>query len=231
MYKAIFFDLDNTLYDYDSADKLATQALYDEFKKGNDISFDEFKKVYSDSKEEVKRKLVGTAASHERILYLQELVERVDKTFQSDRIMKLYHAYWDTLIENAQLFDGVMETFQWLKSNNIKIAMVTNLTTYVQIRKIENLGLSKYIDFLITSQEAGYDKPHPANFLLALHKVNLLAKDVLMVGDDLNSDIEGAQALGIKTVLYEFGKQENSNVNPDYTVQNFSELLNLIQEL
>jgi FMN phosphatase YigB (HAD superfamily) len=52
-----------------------------------------------------------------------------------------------------------------------------------------------------------------------------------MVGDDLNSDIEGAQALGIKTVLYEFGKQENSNVNPDYTVQNFSELLNLIQEL
>jgi putative hydrolase of the HAD superfamily len=231
MYKAIFFDLDNTLYDYDSADKLATQALYDEFKKGNDISFDEFKKVYSDSKEEVKRKLVGTAASHERILYLQELVERVDKTFQSDRIMKLYHAYWDTLIENAQLFDGVMETFQWLKSNNIKIAMVTNLTTYVQIRKIENLGLSRYIDFLITSQEAGYDKPHPANFLLALHKVNLLAKDVLMVGDDLNSDIEGAQALGIKTVLYEFGKQENSNVNPDYTVQNFSELLNLIQEL
>jgi putative hydrolase of the HAD superfamily len=231
MYKAIFFDLDNTLYDYDSADKLATQALYDEFKKGNDISFDEFKKVYSDSKEEVKRKLVGTAASHERILYLQELVERVDKTFQSDRIMKLYHAYWDTLIENAQLFDGVMETFQWLKSNNIKIAMVTNLTTYVQIRKIENLGLSKYIDFLITSQEAGYDKPHPANFLLALHKVNLLAKDVLMVGDDLNSDIEGAQALGIKTVLYEFGKQENSKVTPDYTVQNFSELLNLIQEL
>jgi putative hydrolase of the HAD superfamily len=231
MYKAIFFDLDNTLYDYDSADKLATQTLYDEFKKGNDISFDEFKKVYSDSKEEVKRKLVGTAASHERILYLQELVERVDQTFQSDRIMKLYHAYWDTLIENAQLFDGVIETFKWLKCNNIKIAMVTNLTTYVQIRKIENLGLSKYIDFLITSQEAGYDKPHPANFLLALHKVNLLAKDVLMVGDDLNSDIEGAQALGIKTVLYEFGKQESSKVTPDYTVQNFSELLNLIQEL
>ena len=93
MCKAVFFDLDNTLYDYDSADKLATQALYEEFKKETDISFEEFKKVYSNSKEEVKRKLVGTAASHERILYLQELVERVDKTLQSDRIMKLYHAY------------------------------------------------------------------------------------------------------------------------------------------
>jgi HAD superfamily hydrolase (TIGR01549 family) len=228
MYKAIFFDLDNTLYDYDSADKLATQALYEEFKKETDISFEKFESVYSDSKNEVKRKLVGTAASHERILYLQELVERVDNTFQSDRIMKLYHAYWDTLVENATLFDGVIETFEWLKNRNIKIVVVTNLTTYVQIRKLGNLGISKYIDYLVTSQEAGYDKPHPANFLLALHKSNLLAQDVLMIGDDLKSDIEGAQALNIKTVLYEFGKQKQSKVKPDYIVRNFQELLSLI---
>lgn len=229
MYKALFFDLDNTLYDYDSADKLATQELYHEFNKDADISFEEFKRVYTDSKNEVKRKLVGTAASHERILYLQELVERFDKTFKSNKIMNLYHAYWDTLIEKANLFDGVIETFEWLKSNHIKIAIVTNLTTYVQIRKIENLKLSKYIDYMVTSQEAGYDKPHPANFLLALYKGNLLVDDVLMVGDDLTSDIEGAQALGIKTILYNFGKQEESDIAPDYSVKSHKELLSLIK--
>ena len=229
MYKAIFFDLDNTLYDYDSADKLAIQALYEEFKKDADISFEDFKKIYSDSKNEVKRKLIGTAASHERILYLQELVEKFHKTFESNKIMNLYHAYWDTLIDNAKIFDGVIETFQWLKDNNIKIAIVTNLTTYVQIRKIEKLGLSEYIDFIVTSQEAGYDKPHPANFLLALYKGNLLVEDVLMVGDDLTSDIEGAQSLSIKTILYNFGKQEDSNVVPDYSVNTYKEMLSLLK--
>lgn len=231
MYKAIFFDLDNTLYDYDSADKIATQALYNEFKREADITFEEFQKIYSDSKGEVKRKLVGTAASHERILYIQELIERVNKTVESERIMKLYHAYWDTLIENARLFDGAIQTLQWLKDNKIKVVIVTNLTAYVQIRKVRELGISEYVDFLVTSQEAGYDKPHPANFLLGLHKVSFLAEEVLMVGDDLTSDIEGAQALGIDTVLYDFGKQENVEIVPDYTVKNYGELLNLIKSI
>ena len=228
MYKAVFFDLDNTLYDYDSANEIAVNALYEEFIKESQLTRAEFLELYEESKEQVKRKLIGTAASHERILYLQELVERVDNTFNSDRIMKMYHAYWDAMIQNSKLFDDVIETLQWLNSNGVKIVIITNLTTYVQIRKINELGLSDYIDYVVTSQESGYDKPHPTNFLLALNKTDLLAKDVLMVGDNLIADIEGAQAVGINTVLYEFGKQKNVDIKPDHVVKSYKELQKLL---
>lgn len=60
-------------------------------------------------------------------------------------------------------------------------------------------------------------------------KSNALAEQVLMVGDNIEDDIEGAQVLGIKTALYNFGKQKDSNVKPDYVINNYIELKHLLE--
>ncbi|WKZ31158.1 MAG: HAD-IA family hydrolase [Candidatus Dojkabacteria bacterium] len=232
--KAIFFDLDNTLYDYDSVDVIATEALFKEFQNDKKMEFEEFNRLYKESKDEIKRELVGSAASHNRILYIQRLTEKVHKTATPERILALYHAYWDTLIENMKLLDGVIELFKYLQDEGLKIIIVTNLTAYIQMRKIKTLGISEYVDDVITSEEAGFDKPHPSNFLLALHQSNLLPADVVMVGDNLLADIEGAKAVEVKTVWFKFGKHgaeepKNPYQQPDYTVSSHMELMALIK--
>lgn len=224
MKKAVLFDLDNTLYNYDKCHKIAMDAFYKEFKKESDIERDDFEYLFSESRAEIKRELIGTAASHSRVLYFQRLTEKVHKTVTPERIFSLYNTYWDTLIENATLFDGVIDFFKDLKAKGIKVIIITNLTALIQIKKIIHLGISDYVDFLVTSEEAGYDKPHPAPYLLALHKANLLPEEVIMVGDNMGSDVDGAEALGIDTVLYNFGS------DPDYVVNSHEELRSLFFE-
>lgn len=234
--KGIFFDLDNTLYDYDAADTIATQALYQEFQKTTPMSFDEFKHLYGQAKNEIKRELGDAAASHNRVLYLQRLIEKVHKTFTSERILTLYHTYWNTLLANAKMFDGAIDFFKFLQSKGIKIAVVTNLTAYIQILKINNLGISDYVDYVVTSEESGFDKPHPSSFLLALHRGHFLPEEVLMVGDSPDGDIEGANALEIPTVWYKFGKNvETANIEglrtATHTVVSYKELQTLVEGL
>lgn len=66
--------------------------------------------------------------------------------------------------------------------------LVTNLTTAIQLRKIQKFGLAGLIDFLVTSEEAGKEKPAPLIFRLALRKAGCAARDVLTVGDDPAAD-------------------------------------------
>jgi len=75
---------------------------------------------------------------------------------------------------------------------------VTDLTAQIQLQKWQKLGLQRYIDFLVSSEEAGVEKPSPYIFELALDKLQLKAHEVIMIGDNANKDIAGANALQIK---------------------------------
>lgn len=234
--KAVFFDLDNTLYDYDRANEFAMEMLYqDVLKDVPTISSGDFKKIYEEAKNQVKMSLIGTAASHNRILYMQTLVEKLHKTVDTSRIFSYYHSYWDTFVEHVKPFDGVINCLESLKSQRIFVVVVTNLTAYVQMRKIDSMGLSQYIDFLVTSEESGFDKPHPASFLLALNKVKLLPKDVVVVGDSPTSDLAGAQFLNIPSIWYRFGKKVENFVEGEHkpmeTIGNFEDLKKILENL
>lgn len=81
------------------------------------------------------------------------------------------------------------------------VCLITDLTAEIQLRKIVHLKIEKLIDLVVSSEEAGADKPHNSIFALALKKLRLSRKEVVMIGDDSRKDIKGARALGIRTVL------------------------------
>ena len=68
----------------------------------------------------------------------------------------------------------------------------------IQLKKIAHLGISDYIDFVITSEEVGAEKPSKRIFYAALDKLNCDPGEAVMIGDDLKKDISGAEKLGIK---------------------------------
>ena len=84
---------------------------------------------------------------------------------------------------------------------HIPICCITDLTAQIQFRKIVKLNIEKKIKLIVTSEEAGIEKPNKKIFNLALEKINLQYNDVIMIGDSTSKDIKGAESLGIKSYL------------------------------
>jgi putative hydrolase of the HAD superfamily len=138
--------------------------------------------------------------------------------------------YWDTFVAEIKLFDGVFDWLQEVKKRNIKIVMVTDLTADVQFLKIEKLHLDEVFDWIVTSEEAGCEKPHPYIFQLALQKSGLSADRVWMIGDSYEKDIRGALNLGIKPFWLnrsEKVKEVEQNVS---VIKEFNEMWGYINE-
>jgi putative hydrolase of the HAD superfamily len=102
----------------------------------------------------------------------------------------------------TKLFPQTIETLEYLKNKGYRLFLLTNGFVEVQKVKIRDSKLESFFERMITSEEAGYQKPHEKIFEFALQIVKAEKADCLMIGDDLESDIEGAQNFGIDTVFF-----------------------------
>jgi putative hydrolase of the HAD superfamily len=98
------------------------------------------------------------------------------------------------------LFDDVLSTMKALKERKLTLGLLTNASKDL-VSVHSKLGLDPYLDFVVTSEEAGGDKPQPAIFLMALEKAGVEAPEAMHVGDQYKIDIVGAQGVSIKPIL------------------------------
>ena len=201
MIKAVIFDLDNTVYNYDECHKKAMERLEKFVCCKYSIHADEFHRAYGDAKNEVKQLLDNTGSSHNRMLYMQIFLEKIGHSPVEDAL-ELYDIYWNTMLGEMKLFPYVMPLFKRLKSRQILIGVLTDLTAQIKHRKIKTLGISKYIDAIVTSEEAGKEKPSTIAFERIIHKLNFDSNEILMVGDSMEKDIGGAMAVGMNSMLF-----------------------------
>ena len=115
MKKAVLFDLDNTLYDYDKPHEKALKEVYKILKKHINISLTRFIKLFDLSKAEIHKELAGTASAHNRVLYFQRLIEKTNNTVEPKLILKLYRTYWDSFLKNMKLRKKVLPVLKEIK--------------------------------------------------------------------------------------------------------------------
>ncbi len=232
--KAILFDLDDTLYPYGPVHKKALKASWHTLRSIVPMTYKRFVQLYRSSREEIHRELAGTASAHNRTLYFQRMMEKAEGTIEPSLILKLDEVYWQTSLREMQLRPGVVDFLKYCRKNGIKTAVVSDLTTHIQLRKLMRLRISRYIDVLVTSEEAGSEKPHSIMFLLALNKLGVAPEDALMVGDNTVADIEGANFVRIRTVLLSKDlKQERIKEDyrkPDYRIRKIAELYDVMDK-
>ena len=224
-YKGILLDIDNTLYNYDITHKIAKNKVLEFCINELKLEKDKIENAYEIGRKKVHVELSETAASHNRLLYFQKMCEILNIN-SLDYAFKIYNIYWDTFLENMTPFDGI---YDFLEKYKNKICLVTDLTAHIQYRKIEKLKLNQFIDKIVTSEEAGREKPHPYMFMLALEKLNLGKHEVCMIGDSFKKDILGASNLGIDSIWFNHeNKQEKYNNQSIKEVTMFEKILELI---
>ena len=219
----LIFDLDDTLYDYSFAHEIALSKTIIFIKDIGNYSKKEIFKAFNTARKKTHIDLLDTGASHNRLLYFQKTFELL-KLNSVDHSIDCYNTYWNTFLKNMVLFNGVKELFKVLKKQNKKICILTDLTSHIQFRKIKALGIQKYIDFIVSSEECGKEKPHPIMFFKALEKLNSVKENAIMIGDNWDKDILGAQNIGITSVWINNKKKEKKEIANIYQVNEFNEL-------
>lgn len=225
--RGVFLDLDDTLYSYPPCNEAGKRAAHETMGDlGYDLSREAFDDLYAEARAEVKRELAGTASAHERFLYFKRAIQIHAGTHRSRDAHALGEAYWDAYVAEMELFDGVTETLRELHDAGLKVAIVSNLTTHIQLRKIDHLGIESSVDYLLTSEETGREKPSSVMFTLPLARLDLRTSEVLFVGDSVESDIVGANAVGLETALFNRDVGElHDRQEPDHRLDDFEEIL------
>ena len=100
------------------------------------------------------------------------------------------------------LYPGMKELIGTLKQRGRQLALLTDMTAQIQFRKLKQLKLEGVFDHIVTSEEAGEEKPSGRMFELLLEKAGCAREEMLMIGDDEKKDIRGAEAFGISAALF-----------------------------
>lgn len=198
-FSGVLLDLDNTLYGYEAAHQPAIETTLQHLSQSWNVSSEDVQDAYKKARKKFNTRLAGTAASHHRLLYFQGLCERVEQN-PLRWALEAYELYWNTFLDHITLYPEALSFLDMLQTQGKQAAIVTDLTAHIQFRKLAKLGIQNVT--LVTSEEAGHEKPHQAPFQLALTKLDLSPQDTCMIGDSLEKDCLGALALGIKPYYF-----------------------------
>ncbi len=196
--KALLLDLDDTLYAYPLCHQAGYEACKALAQDKYGIAGSEFEYAWKTGRNRVHQDLHGQGASHSRLLYVQKASENLFGKSNPQFALDIEETYWRVFLDTMVFNPGVETFLQEAKDKGIKMCIVTDLTAQIQMRKWLKLDLGRYIDFLVTSEEAGVEKPGAYMFELAMEKLGVKAEECAMIGDSEEKDVKGAEALGIK---------------------------------
>ncbi len=222
--KAVIFDLDNTLVDFmkmkREAVEAAARAMVD---NGLEMSVDEtvarLFEVYDKA---------GIENQEVFDLFMQEKFGRIDHRLLAAGIV----AYRRAREAHMVLYPHVKMTLMQLIRRGYKLAVLSDAPARQAWLRLAGLNLLHYFDTVITHDDTGEWKPHPAPFRKVLEVLELEPRQVMMVGDWPDRDIAGARDVGIRTALAIYGSEfDIHDSGADFELESVEELLDVLNEV
>ena len=222
-YKWIVFDADNTLFDYDRAEKEALEQTLES--QGIDFRAQVHQSYAEINSGLWKRFELGELTSQEiRVQRFSDLKRRWNFDYQPAEVSSFYLTQ---LARQSWLLSGARELLEELRNRKqFDLALATNGIADVQRGRLERSGLESYFEAVVISDEIGFSKPSERYFSILFETIgNPPRKEVLMVGDSLSPDITGGIRFGLDTCWVNRSTQPHpENCEPTYQIWDLREL-------
>ncbi len=223
--RAITFDGDHTLWDFDQVMRHALNKVLQELER---LAPDAAARLTVDAmiavRQRVAAELKGSTTRLEEVRYqafrrtLEEAGHRNDELARHLNAVYLRHRF-----EDIELYDDVLPTLTEL-GKRYRLGLVSNGNSYP-----ERCGLDGVFCAVVFSQDHGIEKPDAELFRIALGRLGCAAGDVVHVGDSLENDVAGATGAGIRSVwLNRHGVANDTGIKPDHEIASLSELAGML---
>ncbi|MFM7768054.1 MAG: YjjG family noncanonical pyrimidine nucleotidase [Bacteroidota bacterium] len=224
--RAVLFDLDHTLWDFRANSRETIADLYHrhQLQALGVLSLDEFISVYERINHDMWN-AYSTGQIGKEFLRKGRFANTLERfSIHDDALAEsLATDYVKESPLKKNLFPFVHETLSHLQGR-YSLLMITNGFTEVQHVKVANSGLKPYFDHVIVSEQTGFKKPHKAIFDYAASLASTTSDKCLMVGDNLEADIDGALAAGMQACLFDPYKEHHLK-DTHSTINCLSELM------
>lgn len=228
MIRNVLFDLDDTLFDFHKAEKIALTKTLVHF--GIDPTEETLALYSTINAAHWKRLELGEISREEvKVGRYRELFKTIG--VECDPVKAT--AYYESMLAIGHYFmPGAPELLEELY-RKYRLYIVSNGTAKVQEGRIGSSGIAKYMDGIFISQLLGANKPDKQFFDICFAEIlDFSLSETVIIGDSLSSDIKGGINAGIITVWFNPKGIENDNdIKPDYTIKELSEVPGLLSQI
>ena len=228
MIRNVLFDLDDTLFDFHKAEKIALTKTLVHF--GIDPTEETLALYSTINAAHWKRLELGEISREEvKVGRYRELFKTIG--VECDPVKAT--AYYESMLAIGHYFmPGAPELLDELYGK-YRLYIVSNGTAKVQEGRIGSSGIAKYMDGIFISQILGANKPDKQFFDICFAEIpDFSLSETVIIGDSLSSDIKGGINAGITTVWFNPKGIENDNdIKPDYTIKELSEVSGLLSQI
>ena len=228
MIRNVLFDLDDTLFDFHKAEKIALTKTLVHF--GIDPTEETLALYSTINAAHWKRLELGEISREEvKVGRYRELFKTIG--VECDPVKAT--AYYESMLAIGHYFmPGAPELLEELY-RKYRLYIVSNGTAKVQEGRIGSSGIAKYMDGIFISQILGANKPDKQFFDICFSEIpDFSLSETVIIGDSLSSDIKGGINAGIITVWFNPKGIENDNdIKPDYTIKELSEVPGLLSQI
>lgn len=201
MIKAVFFDVDDTIYSYTKAHPYGFEAVCAYAVHQLGLDRETFARLHQEQmSRHVEQVGANCAATHNRLIRYQCILERLRLPLTHAPIME--RLYWETMLAHMEPAPGLLETARSIREKGLVLGIGTNMTADWQYEKLSRLGLLPLADVIVSSEEVNVEKPDPGLFLACAEKAGCAPAECAFVGDSLHHDVSGAMAAGMQAVWY-----------------------------
>lgn len=228
-YTTVFLDLDDTLIDTQESSRITLEEVYHEYGVDKYYStYEEFSNIYLRNNhllwEKYSRGEIQKSAILEgRFTFPFSQFEDIEDGY----IQTMNDDYLERITSKNMQIGGAKDLLEYL-NQKYQIVILSNGFTELQYKKIESTGLGKYFDKVILSDTVGINKPHPDIFNYALSETERNASEVIMIGDNLFTDISGAYNSNIDQIWFNPKDESPKDIKPTYIVNTLAEIKDIL---
>jgi len=225
-YKDLFFDLDHTLWDFETNSRETIQELYNTHRLAElgIVDFDGFYNTYSAHNHRLWDRYTKGFIKQEELRWKRVYLSLLDFKVANEPLAKeMSQAYLEILPNKKHLFPYTIEILEYLKQKDYKMHLITNGFESVQFKKIKKSGLADYFIEVITSEASNSLKPQKEIFEYALKNAKATVDESIMIGDNEFADIQGGINMGMDTIFVNH-IQAIPTIPATYTITHLKEL-------